>query len=253
MIESRLVGSVAVLHVRGRLTAEAGLRGVIDRAFQSGSGVVVLNLKEVSGIDSSGFAELIACEMHGARRGGRVVICSPSPRAREVFVVTQLNTVFNIYDTEPQALAACNPHEGGPMSEENKAIVRRIVEDHWNQKNRALIDELFATTCALHTPDGAFHGQDGARLLYDAYAAAFPDFKLRSNDVIADSDKVAVRYTFTGTHEGPLAGVPASGKQADVEGIVIFRLAGGRAEEVRFVWDKFALLQQIGALPAAGV
>ena len=106
MIEARLVGSVTVAHVRGRLTAEAGLRSVIEHAFQSGSGAVVLNLKEVSGIDSSGFAELITCEMNVARRGGRVVICSPSPRAREVFLVTQLNTVFNVYETEAQALAS---------------------------------------------------------------------------------------------------------------------------------------------------
>ena len=51
------------------------------------------------------------------------------------------------------------------MSEQNKATVRRIVEDHWNKKNPALIGELFATDCVLHTPDGALKGQDGARQL----------------------------------------------------------------------------------------
>ena len=133
------------------------------------------------------------------------------------------------------------------MSDQNKATARRIVEDHWNKKNPALIEELFATNCAFHTPDGALQGQDGARLLYDAYATAFPDFRLQSDDILADGDKVVVRYTFTGTHEGALADIPASGKQANVQGIVIFRLAGGKADEVRFVWDKFALMQQIGA------
>ena len=135
------------------------------------------------------------------------------------------------------------------MSEQNKAVVRRIVEDHWNKKNPALIGELFATNCAFHTPDGALQGQDGARQLYNAYTTAFPDFSLRTDDILADDNRVVVRYTFTGTHKGPLAAVPASGKQANVQGIVIFRLAGGRADEVRFVWDKFALMQQIGALP----
>jgi steroid delta-isomerase-like uncharacterized protein len=135
------------------------------------------------------------------------------------------------------------------MSEQNKAVVRRIVEDHWNMKNPALIGELFATNCAFHTPDGALQGQDGARQLYNAYTTAFPDFSLRTDDILADDNRVVVRYTFTGTHKGPLAAIPASGKQANVQGIVIFRLAGGRADEVRFVWDKFALMQQIGALP----
>jgi steroid delta-isomerase-like uncharacterized protein len=135
------------------------------------------------------------------------------------------------------------------MSEQNKAVVRRIVEDHWNKKNSALIGELFATNCAFHTPDGALQGQDGAKQLYDAYATAFPDFNLRADDILADGNKVVVRYTFTGTHKGPLAVVPASGKQANVQGVVIFRLAGGKADDVHFVWDKFALMQQIGALP----
>ena len=66
---------------------------------------------------------------------------------------------------------------------------------------------------------------------------------------MADGNKVVVRYTFAGTHKGPLAAVPASGKQANVQGIAIFRLAGGKADEVRLVWDKFALMQQIGVLP----
>ena len=134
------------------------------------------------------------------------------------------------------------------MSEQNKAVVHRIVEDHWNKKNPALIGELFTSNCAFHTPDGSLKGQDGARQLYDAYATAFPDFRVNANDTLADGNKVVVRYTFTGTHKGPLATVPASGKQANVEGIVIFRLDGGKADEVRFVWDKFALMQQIGAL-----
>jgi len=105
-IESRLEGSVTVLQVRGRLTAESGLRGAIHEAFDSGSGAIVLNLKDVTGIDSSGFAELITCESSAVRRGGRVLVCSPSPRAYEVFAVTQLNTVFRIFDTEAQALAS---------------------------------------------------------------------------------------------------------------------------------------------------
>lgn len=138
------------------------------------------------------------------------------------------------------------------MSEQNKAVVRRIVEEHWNKKNVTLIGELFATTCALHTPDGVVQGQDGARQLYTAYATAFPDFRVQIDDMLADGNHVVVRYTFVGTHLGPLAAVPASGRQVNVQGMVIFRLVGSQADEVRFVWDKFALMEQIGALPLAG-
>lgn len=106
MIEARLVGSVTVLQIHGRLTLESGLRGAVHQAFDSGSRRIVLNLNDVSGIDSSGFAELITCETSALKRGGRLVVCSPSPRAYEVFVVTQLNSVFTVYDTEAQALAS---------------------------------------------------------------------------------------------------------------------------------------------------
>ncbi|MGD0301272.1 MAG: hypothetical protein ABSE86_29700 [Bryobacteraceae bacterium] len=79
------------------------------------------------------------------------------------------------------------------MSEHNnKAIVRRIVEDHWNTKNPALVGELFAVNCSLHTPDGDLQGVKGA----------------------AETDRVAMRYSFAGTHKGALGAIPASGTES---------------------------------------
>jgi predicted ester cyclase len=137
------------------------------------------------------------------------------------------------------------------MSEENKRVVYRIVEDHWNKKNRLVADELFAANCSLHTPDGELPGMKGVMQLYDAYVAAFPDFRLTIDDTVAEGDRVAVRYSFAGTHKGPLGGTAASGNRVAIHGIVIFRLAGGKVTEGRFSWDKLGLLQQIGALPRA--
>jgi steroid delta-isomerase-like uncharacterized protein len=137
------------------------------------------------------------------------------------------------------------------MSEQNKAVVRRIVEDYWNKKNPALAGELFAADCSLHTPDGDLHGVKGAAQLYDAYATAFPDFRITAEDTVAEGDRVAVRYTFTGTNKGPLGAIPASGNRVTVSGIVIFRLAGGKVAEGRWSWDRVSLQQQIGALPRA--
>jgi steroid delta-isomerase-like uncharacterized protein len=135
------------------------------------------------------------------------------------------------------------------MSEQNKAVVRRLFEDHWNAKNPALVSELFAPTVSLDTPDGVLTGLDGASFLLHAYATAFPDFHLTIDDLVGDGDKVVVRWTFTGTHRGPLADVPASGKRVNVpNGIAIYRLAAGKISEGHFAWDKYALLQQLGAL-----
>ena len=139
------------------------------------------------------------------------------------------------------------------MSDQNKAVVRRIVEDYWNKKNPALAGELFATDCSLHTPDGDLQGVKGAAQLYDAYATAFPDFRITAEDTVAEGDRVALRYNFTGTNKGPLGAIPASGNRVTVSGIVIFRLAGGKVAEGRWSWDRVSLQQQIGALPRASV
>ena len=139
------------------------------------------------------------------------------------------------------------------MSESNKAAVRRLIEDHWNGKNAAHVGELFTPNAVLHTPDGPLTGLEGAVFLLQAYATAFPDFRMTINDMIAEGDQVVVRWTFTGTHHGPLLNIPATGRRFNVpHGIGIFRLVAGKVEEGFFAWDKFALLQQLGVLPAPG-
>jgi steroid delta-isomerase-like uncharacterized protein len=137
------------------------------------------------------------------------------------------------------------------MSEQNKAVVRRLIEDHWNAKNHALVSELYAPTVTFHTPDGVLNGFDGASTLLQAYATAFPDFRLSIDDLVADGDKVAFRWTFAGTHRGPLGDIPASGKHISVSNAVgIFRLAAGKVDEAHMCWNKYALLQQLGVLPS---
>jgi steroid delta-isomerase-like uncharacterized protein len=136
------------------------------------------------------------------------------------------------------------------MSEQNKAVVRRLIEDHWNAKNSAIVSDLFAPTVTIHTPDGVLNGLNGASTLLQAYATAFPDFRIITDDLVADADKVAVRWTFNGTHRGPLANIRASGNQVSLSNIVgIFRIADGKVNESHMCWDKYALLQQLGALP----
>jgi len=139
------------------------------------------------------------------------------------------------------------------MSEQNKAVVRRLFDDHWNAKNPALVGELFAPSVSLHTPDGVLAGLAGASMLLQAYGTAFPDFHVTIDDLVSEGDKVVVRWTFTGTQLGPLAHVPASGKHVDVpNGIAIYRIAAGRIVEGHFAWDKYELMRQLGALAASG-
>jgi steroid delta-isomerase-like uncharacterized protein len=136
------------------------------------------------------------------------------------------------------------------MSEQNKAVVRRIVEEHWNNKNAALVSELFASNVSLETPDGVLTGLEGASFLLQAYATAFPDFHNTIDDLLADGNQVVFRWTFTGTQRGSLAGLAASGRQVRVpRNIGIFRIDAGKVDQGYLAWDKYALFQQLGVIP----
>jgi steroid delta-isomerase-like uncharacterized protein len=140
------------------------------------------------------------------------------------------------------------------MSEENKALVRRIVDEAWNRGNLQVVDEIFAPEYREHNPrPGQEPGIDGYKSGVSMMRAAFPDLFLDVRDVLADGDRVALRYVLCGTHDGELMGVPASGQRVSSDGMVFARLESGQVVERWGVQDMMTLLQQIGALPAAQV
>jgi steroid delta-isomerase-like uncharacterized protein len=91
---------------------------------------------------------------------------------------------------------------------------------------------------------------DGHREFMSALLTAFPDSKFLIDDVIADGDKVAVRHRLQGTHQAELQGIPATGRQVEVAGIVIFRVENGRIAEAWLNADIMGMMQQLGVVPA---
>ena len=134
------------------------------------------------------------------------------------------------------------------MPKDSKTLALDILVETWNKKNPALIDELYSSECVIHTPDGEIHGIEGGKQLYAAYTNSFPDVNFTIEDIIAEDDRVAVRYIFNGTHEGKLRGVPATGKHVAVSGSVFFRFADGKLIEQIGIWDSLSLMQQLGAV-----
>ena len=131
------------------------------------------------------------------------------------------------------------------MSEQNKAVVRRLFEDHWNAKDEALLSELFAPAISLYTPDGAYTGLKGALSLLHSYSTPFPDFHLAIEDLISEGDKVAVKWTFSGTHSGPLT----AAKRVKLPGcIAIYRIVDGKIADGTMAWNKYDLLRQLGVV-----
>jgi len=138
------------------------------------------------------------------------------------------------------------------MSEQNKLLLRRMVEELWNKKNPAVIDELYAENYVGHTPDGMLQGRAGARQHFSTYIAAFPDCKITIDDILAETDKVLLRWTATGTHRGELAGIAPTGNRVNVPGNLTVRISGGKIVEDYNLWDTLKLAQQIGAVGQVG-
>jgi predicted ester cyclase len=78
---------------------------------------------------------------------------------------------------------------------------------------------------------------------------AFPDFHITVDEMIAEGDKVAARWTATLTHEGEFMGIPPTGVQATISGMVIYRFADGKIVEIWHIGDSLGLLQQLGVVP----
>ncbi len=142
------------------------------------------------------------------------------------------------------------------MSEANKALCRRLFEEIWNRRNLAIIDECYASNFTEHTSSGPDFGAgpQAASKLVQFYQSAFPDTRMTIDDMVAEGDRVAVRWTARGTHEGELNGVPPSHNRVTVTGCTVLRVANGKIAEAWQNFDALGMMQQVGALPrtAAG-
>jgi steroid delta-isomerase-like uncharacterized protein len=135
-------------------------------------------------------------------------------------------------------------------AEENKVNDRRIFEEGLNRQNLAIFDTLVATDAVSHNPTGTTQGLDAYKQYLSVYFTAFPDLKFTAEAQIADADQSVVQWTARGTHQGMLAGIPATGRSATTPGITFNRWANGRIVESWVYFDNLGLMQQLGVIPA---
>ena len=137
-------------------------------------------------------------------------------------------------------------------TEENKAVVRRYIEE-WNKQNPAGIEELVAPDWVAHgTPPGFSPDLAGLKQAFPAFFTAFPDLHYTVEDLIAEGDKVVARVTLRGTHQGDFMGIPPTGKQVSVTGIGIDRIENDKFVESWGDADTLGFLQQLGIVPRPG-
>ncbi|MDQ4076379.1 MAG: ester cyclase [Chloroflexota bacterium] len=139
--------------------------------------------------------------------------------------------------------------------EENKAVVRRWAEELWNQGNLAVADEIYGPQVLIHEPERDMPDRGGPTMVKQRHGwliSALPDFQIMIEDLLAEGDKVMVRWTGRGTHQGELLGVPPTGKQVTVSGINVMRIEDGKIVERWGITDDLDLLHQLGVeLPAS--
>jgi len=137
--------------------------------------------------------------------------------------------------------------------EANKAIVVRYIDEVWSQGNLDTLDEISSADAVGHSPvepNNPVVGIEAGKQTTTVYRAAFPDLHLTIDDMIAEGDKVVVRWSSTGTHQGEFVGIPPTGKQITSTGVVICRIADSVIVETWWAWDALGQLQQLGAIPS---
>lgn len=152
-------------------------------------------------------------------------------------------------------LGACQPivmPTPVPQTEENKAIVRRHIEELVNKRNLDALDDV-ATDVVWHdAPPGLAPGREGMKQWLTIFGPAFPDWHSTIEIMIAEGDMVATRTTGRGTHTGEFIGIPPTGKQVTMTGMDIHRIVDGKIVEEWSNFDALGLLQQLGVVPPPG-
>jgi steroid delta-isomerase-like uncharacterized protein len=137
--------------------------------------------------------------------------------------------------------------------ERNKQVVRRIFEEYVNRGTPELLEELFAQDY-VGAPSGApTMGRDGFAAALRALRDGFPDVRYSISDLIAEGDRVAIRWQWQGTHSGvfrgPAGTFPPTGRSISNDGIAIFQVGEGKVTQAWVITDRLGFLQAIGVLP----
>jgi len=136
-----------------------------------------------------------------------------------------------------------------------KALDRRFFEE-WNKGKAAamtLIDKSCATNIVWHDANGEdIRGLKDFKKSMGEFFDAFPDNHFAIDDMFAEGDKVAVRYTITATHKGEFMGISATNKKVKLMALEIDRIVGGKFVEGWIRFDTLGWMQQLGLAPTPG-
>ncbi len=137
------------------------------------------------------------------------------------------------------------------MSDSNRRTAIRWMEEVWNQRRDATIDELLAEDGIGHMEGGDVRGREEFRKVRAALLGAFPDLRIEIEDTLAEGDHVVVRWRVAGTHGGDHFGFPATQRAVEFRGITWMTFREGMLVEGWDGWNQGALLQALREVAVA--
>jgi len=142
-------------------------------------------------------------------------------------------------------LVGCSSRQARTLSD-NKSVVLRAEAELWNKGNLAAADELYAPDFVCHFVVGPeWRGVQGIKDVVAQHRRSFPDWNEKVEDIVAEGNKVVIRFTSTGTQQGEFAGIAPTGKKVTIREVAIFRLADGKIVEQWGMPDIHGLLEQL--------
>ncbi len=133
------------------------------------------------------------------------------------------------------------------MSEDNKRVVREFLTEVIGAKDPDARPDLLAPGYVSNFGGMPPFDHEGWKQMASGFFAAFPDLDLTIRDAVAEGDLVAVRWSWTGTHNGDLMGMPPTGKHVSTGGMGFYRVVGGQIAEEWILEDMMGVMQQLGA------
>jgi len=133
-------------------------------------------------------------------------------------------------------------------TEENIAIARRFAQV-WAAGGLHIVDELASPEILVSypLPPEPLRGAEAFKAFLTEWIGGLPDASVTVDDMVAEGDKVACRWTMRGTQEGPLFGFPPTGRSVQFSGFTFYRIAGGKVVEESGIGNTLGLMQQLGA------
>ena len=139
------------------------------------------------------------------------------------------------------------------ISTHKEIVLQRWYHELWDKWNLAMADDLFTADYRLHLSGVPAPADKGTtKQIVAMFSAAFPDLRHTVDEMIAEGNTVAARWTVEGTHRGDFQGVSATGRQVRLSGTTVHHMADGKIKETWLTVDNLDLLQQLGAIPRAG-